>query len=77
MQDAQVKKSLSSCGQDENAKIGIVRASPNVIYALVIVVINVKMSWALRLIDNLGLTEARPRFKSHSKHWRSTRLNQR
>ena len=38
---------------DENAKIGIVRSShdyrrPNVTYALVIVVIDVRMSWALQ-----------------------------
>ena len=38
---------------DENAKIGIVRLShdnrrPNVTYALVIAVIDVRMSWALR-----------------------------
>ena len=53
---------------DENAKIGIVRSShdyrrPNVTYALVIVVIDVRMSWALRPRDNLGRTEARPRLK--------------
>ena len=53
---------------NENAKIGIVRSShdhhrPNVTYALVIVVIDVRMSWALRLLDNLGRTEARPRLK--------------
>ena len=44
---------------NENAKIGIVRSShdnlrPNVTYALVIVVIDVRMSWALRPLDNLG-----------------------
>ena len=54
---------------DENAKIGIVRSShdnhrPNVTYALVIVVIDVRMSWALRPLDNLGRTEARPRLKT-------------
>ena len=43
---------------DENAKIGIVRSShdnrrPNVTYALVIVVIDVRMSLALRPLDNL------------------------
>ena len=53
---------------DENAKIGIVRSShnnrrPNVTYALVVVVIGVKMSWALRPLVNLGRTEARPRLK--------------
>ena len=53
---------------DENAQIGIVRSShdnrrPNVTYALVIVVIDVRMSWALRPLDNLGRTEARPRLK--------------
>ena len=67
---------------DENAKIGIVRSShdnrrPNVTYALFIVVIDVRMNWALCQLDNLGRTEARPRLKSHLKHWRSTRLNQR
>ena len=36
---------------------------PNVTYALVIVVIDVRMSWALRPLDNLGRTEARPRLK--------------
>ena len=53
---------------DENAKISIVRSShnnrrPHVTYALVIVVIDVRMSWALCPLDNLGRTEARPRFK--------------
>ena len=53
---------------DENDKIGIVRSShdnrrPNVTYALVIVVVDVRMSWALRPLDNLGRTEARPRLK--------------
>ena len=53
---------------DENAKIGIVRSShdnrrPNVTYALVIVVIDVRMSWALRPLDNFCRTEARPRLK--------------
>ena len=53
---------------DENAKIGIVRSPhdnrrPNVTYALVIVIIDVRMSWALRPLDNLGRTEARPRSK--------------
>ena len=43
---------------DENAKIGIVRSlhdsrRPNLTYALVIVVIDVRMSWALRPLDNL------------------------
>ena len=50
---------------DENAKIGIVRSPhdnrrPYETYALVIVVIDVRMSWALRPLDNLGRTEARP-----------------
>ena len=53
---------------DENAKIGIVRSPhdnrrPNLTYALVIVVIDVRMSWALRPLANLGRTEARPRLK--------------
>ena len=53
---------------DENAKIGIVRSShdnrrPNVTFALVIVVIDVRMSWTLRPPDNLGRTEARPSLK--------------
>ena len=53
---------------DENAKIGIVRSPhdnrrPNVTYALVIVVIDVRMSWALCPLDNLGRTEAGPRLK--------------
>ena len=53
---------------DENAKIGIVQSShdnrrPNVTYALFIVVIDVRMNWALRPPDNLGRTEARPRLK--------------
>ena len=56
---------------DENAKIGIVRSShdnhrPNVTYAfniVMIVVIDVRMSWALRPLDNLDRTEARPRLK--------------
>ena len=53
---------------DENAKIGIVRSShdnrrPNVTYALVIVVIDVRMSWVLRPLDNLGRTEASTRLK--------------
>ena len=51
---------------DENAKIGIVRSPhdnrrPNVTY--VIVVDDVRMSWALRPQDNLSRTEARPRLK--------------
>ena len=50
------------------AMCGIVRSShdnrrPNVTYALVIVVIDVRMCWALRPLDNLGRTEARPRLK--------------
>ena len=36
---------------------------PNVTYALGIVVIDVRMSWSLRPLDNLGRTEARPRLK--------------
>ena len=51
---------------DENAKLSIVRSSQanrgtNVTYALVIVVIDVRMSWALhvRPIDTLGRTEAK------------------
>ena len=53
---------------DENAKICIVRSShdnrrPNVTYASVIGVIDVRMSWTLRQLDNLGRTEARPRLK--------------
>ena len=53
---------------DKIDKIGIVRSShdnrrPNVTYALVIVVIDVRMSWALRPLDNLGRIEARPRLK--------------
>ena len=53
---------------DKNAKIGIVRLShdnrrQNVTYALVIVVIDVRMGWVLRPLDNLGRTEARPRLK--------------
>ena len=53
---------------EENTKIGIVRSThdnrrPNVTYALVIVVIDVRMSWALRPLDNFGRTEARPKLK--------------
>ena len=46
---------------------------PNVTYALVIVVIDVRMIWALRPLDNLGRTEARPRlnvpFQTLEKHY--------
>ena len=53
---------------DENVKNYIVQSShdnrePNLTYALVIVVIDVRMSWALRPLDNLGRTEARPWLK--------------
>ena len=36
---------------------------PNVTYALVIIVNDVRMGWTLRPIDNLSRTEARPRLK--------------
>ena len=54
---------------DENAKIVIVLSShdnrrSNVTDVLVIVIIDVRMSWTLRPLDNLGRTEARPRLKS-------------
>ena len=55
---------------DENAKIGIVRSSHdnrrpkyNLCISHIIVVIDVRMSWALRPLDNLVRTETRPRLK--------------
>ena len=65
---------------DENAKISIVRSSQanrgtNVTYALIVVVIDVRMSWTLhvRPIDTLGRTEARIRLKSQSSFVESCR----